>query len=325
MVSVGSVIRPAARGLGQTVEAFLRDLVEWQRPADGGERQPSSNTIRRYATNMSTRCSFRFAELVMEYLWAKPDVGISDREQLLRAKNRCRAVLLEDVERRFTRRIGSDPALHVAEGRYAGAYAVCRKETADNKYHQELLLLERYGEKEPRRPVASYVAANFVFRGEWCLIGNSLCITVMGFRGKDRTHDVVDLLIATEKIADDVVMGGFLAGVTTAAKYPVVMPIIIAKIHPIDEEILSLAHGSDAEAQARFNAALGNNENIMSAHIDLLDDIERRIFPRKIIGAGELTSIIRERKISSKMLILPDLAAFCASPRSKRPIARKGK
>lgn len=252
--TVGHLLELVAQAFGLNKATVINEIAR-NAAAPKGDSDPSRETILSYIKeprsavvqgkrisrrNKQTPIHHKFAHLVLNYLdGQRPDKGYLEASHTglkssswQEARAICARILREERERRFKHPLGSDPGSQSILERIAGVYAVCRQETHDRNYDQELLILRNAGTPSAPRCYCTYVSDQVVTRGEWMLIGSVVHCSMSGLR-QDNSHEIGGLYLA--HIADYDILTGFLAGAGTDVKIPVAMPLVAIRVtnsHP---------------------------------------------------------------------------------------------
>jgi len=292
-----------------------------------GESDPTRETILRYIkppetieqggkkvarANRATPCHHRIAHLVINYLdGRRPDdqhidvASFSSKPTWKDARSLCKKVLRTERNRRFERSLGSDPGSQNTILELVGVYAVCRRETKDERYHQELLVLQNAGNRRRPRCYCTYVSNDVVARGEWMVVGSMMCCNMTALRN-DNAHDILGLYLAQLTGPHDM-MSGIAAGVGSEAKIPVAMPVVAVKLLDADKSIQELGDlGDEAilNAYRRVKTDLASVEERL--HKILLKQMSPVMFRATVVNPE-----IRHEFEDGKLLIQQGIRRFC--------------
>jgi hypothetical protein len=264
--------------------------------------------------NRLTPIHHRFAHLVINYLDGRrpQERRFAQREEIAKisawreARALCKDVLLSERNRRFERALGSDPGTQATIGRIEGVYAVCRQESRDRRYHQELLILRNVGTRKVPRCYCTYVSENVVTRGEWMLVGNIIHCDMSGFR-EDNTHEIRGLYLS--HLSDQDLLSGFLAGTGTDVKIPVATPIVAVKVSKASSSILELGDLGDECILNAFRQVKADLEGVSGR----LHEILRQQMAPVIFHASVCNPELRMAFDGGRLLIHERLEEFAKS------------
>ena len=275
-------------------------------------RDPKGNIKRR---NRLTIVRHKFAHLALNYLdgrrakRSKIPAQPADESAWREARKICKFVLREERDKRYARTLGTDFGNDATMEELTGVFAVCRRETKDKKYHQELLILSNTGKENAPRWQCTYIAHPSVARGEWYLIGDILYCHMSGWRD-DNSHELCGLYFAYYKEHHDL-LTGFLAGAGTEDKIPVAMPIVAVRIsnpHPSIPNIGDLGDHALLQAFRNIGADLESVADVRKK----LNAILEKQFPVDVeFKARECTRELEDAFAGGQDLILEKFAKFC--------------
>jgi hypothetical protein len=311
----GWLVALVAEAFDDTPAKLVDKIARMAAPPRGGESDPTRETILSYAKeptstvvkgktvtrrNRLTPLHYKFAHLVINYLDGRrpgPEhidvpTKVTESAAWQDARKICKQVLRDERERRYERLLGSDSGTEAMISSLSGIYALCRRESSDKKYHQELLILGNSGTKKAPRCHCTLVTEKIVTRGEWMLVGNIVHCVVSGFR-EDNSHDIGGLYLAHSAGHD--LLPGFLAGAGTDAKDPVAMPLVAVKLLDANVNMVHLGDlGDEAilrafrNVQADLTTITDSLEKILEAQMKpvLFHAVDCNPELRKVFDAG---------------------------------------
>jgi hypothetical protein len=266
-VTIGDVLTLAVTAAGvDSASELLKKVAELACPPNLADSEPTRETFLGHANNPDGKLKLITACHVLNYLDSfVPSEGGPARAHMA-ARALCYQVMRSERYRRFARL-----ETHAAEaGRIeglAGQYVLIRKDTG-KEYLYEILILEDDGKKDTA-PFATLLQQEVVHRGTWGVARKTLHCHLTGFM-PDYAHDFIDLYLALEDMPSKT-YGGFLAGLTTADGFPVVMPVIIVKFAEIHPSFSRLPDLSDQTARSLLKAtdtALGGVSALVNGHFE---------------------------------------------------------
>ena len=315
-LEVGAIVGGAAKAVGLSGEAMLGRIAELAEPREGGHSDPTKETILAYGRAPRTRCNYRFASLVLEFLHAAVIDGLAvDQMALRQVRELCRSVLRDRSVRgkRFERPAVSDPSsVRLIKGTI-GAYVIIRRETGDRNLRQELLILSREG-RGHLRTYATFVSPEVVCRGVWSVVQNTLCCSMHGQR-KGHQGDIVNLHMARDLQGAShasAILGGVLTGISSLEFLPTVLPVIGIKL-PERDVSSALYHLGD-ECDAELRSAYGALDYVMTQgeFIEVILD-NALLSSKNVIVPNTITADLRRRYPRPESLVNPGILKFCES------------
>lgn len=322
-LTAGKLISLMAEAFGQKENEIAEEIARMAAAPEGDESDPTRETIMSYIKaptkrknitrrNRLTPIHQKFAHLAVNYLdGRRPDrseVGVQpvDESAWREARSLCRFVLRAERDKRFERTLGTDLGKRRIMDRLDGVFAVCRRDSGDKKYHQELLILRSRGDVKARRYDCTYVTQQSVARGEWYIIGDIVFCNMSGWR-RDNSHELGGLYLAY--LGDRDLLTGFLAGAGTEAKIPVAMPLVAVRIQSTTE-VHDLGDLGDEFILGQFQKIDANLERIQDRLAAIL---EKDIPLVKFEGARDCSRTIREVFSGATELVHPRFKEFCGS------------
>lgn len=245
--TAAGLVEDLAKVLGVEASALLQEIADYARPREGGHSDPSEQTIKGYLEKPSTKCNFRFAALLLDFLDDRQvaphllnDSGLSQVRSL------CKDVLRDDREARYGRVLLHDSAADDKRKIADGCYVLIRLETRNKIIRQELLVLSR----EARSSLATYISPEFIGRGRWGVTGSAVCCTVYGRREERRTDFVTYALDGVGRIP----LVGILSGLSSAEAKPVTLIVCAIQIpkSAVAERMHLIGDQNDASIRRRF-------------------------------------------------------------------------
>ncbi|HWX83857.1 MAG TPA: hypothetical protein VNZ48_09690 [Xanthobacteraceae bacterium] len=308
---VDEIARTAATPSGEDSDLSRETVLSYIKPPKTITFKGRKITRR----NRLTPLHYKFAHLVINYLDGRRPhekrleilKAVKESDEWKAAYSACKKVLLEERDRRFERLIGSDPGAQPIIELVTGVYAVCRRESRDKRYHQELLILRNVGTKRSPHCHCTYVLENLVVRGEWMIIGNVVHCSMGGLR-QDNSHDICGLYLSHH--LDHEMLSGFLAGAGTEIKIPVAMPLVAMKINNADPSVVELGDMGDEAILRAFHEVKADITNIQ----DTLHQILSEQMTPVVFQGTECNPEIRKAFDDGKQLVHEGLRAFCKRP-----------
>jgi hypothetical protein len=310
IITVGRLADVAAKSISiRSRRDFLKEIETFAKDYPG----LTSEAIRGYNDKPGTLCNWRFVELVLAFLHSA-EVEVQDKNALAETQRLCHGVLSEPHVRqqRYERPAASDPASLSHLRDIVGAYALIRRDSGSSEPHlrQELLILGHEG-KGNAKTYATYISPDAVCRGSWCIVQNSVCIMMHGYRAGFRT-DTINLHLA-RNLDHRPVMSGILAGIASLETFPVILPVVLVKIPSryIDDHLYMIGDHDDA----RIRSAFAKINYRMESGSPIYDIINSHSFdqPGGFIVRHEITAKVGEKYSKPASLLLPDLLSFCKS------------
>ena len=342
--SVGEILDLLSTIYGRAAAALIDDIGLMASPP-GGDSDPTRETLQSYLRpagpqkvgnrivnrrNRETPLHHRFAHLVVNYLDGRRPKGqlepliqtLTTNPMWIKARGRCLTVLKDERDRRFEHTLGRDPGTQGAISALVGAYAVSRRETNDEQYHQELLVLSNHGSTAVPRCHCTYVTSRLVMRGEWMLVGDMLHCSMSGLH-ENNSHELCGLYLAypAGPAAEPDLLVGLLAGTGTQGKVPVSMPLVAAKIPQAASDIHQLGHLGDTAILSAFREFELDLSDIQVDLVGILEDRMEAI----AFGPQDYTPALRGRFPNGNGLVDPQLVQFCADFRAWPPEAQAEK
>lgn len=325
VLSAGELIALGSRAFGEDDKKVVDQIARMAALSKGGDSDPTRETILSYIKapaakpgqepkrrNRDTPVHYKLAHLVLNYLDGRraPDhidpIVVKDPTSLRDARDYCKTILSQERERRFERPLGSDWGMQAIIASLCGVYALCRKESSDGKYHQELLILQNSNTRENPRCHCTLVSASVVVRGEWMLVGNLVHCSMSGYR-RDNTHEVCGLYLS--HVSGNDLLSGFLAGTGTDVRRPVAMPVVAIRISEVSESILNLGDLGDQAILSKFTEL----DVRLDPFAEQLDDIFAKDMTPVIFHASTCNSEVRKVFDGGKMLVGDNFRKFCQS------------
>jgi hypothetical protein len=317
--TVQRVLQPALSALGiKRRRQFLDRLVEFVRPDVGGDSDPNSGTIRSYANPAQTRCNYKFAGMVLDFLHVHR-ADVKDERQLALARRRCRAVLAEHDDQRFENPARSNAASLRRIDEIAGVYVLYRRATTDQVVRQELLVLSHSG-RGGNKSYVTYISPEVICRGTWSVLQQSVCCMTHGFRGNYRRRDVATLHLLSEPPStsnNPTFLSGFVAGVTSGGLRPATVAVVGIKVPPkeVSKDLLQIGNLADAEIRAAW-ALVADRK---SSHVERIGAILDGAMQQKAgvirMEDSHITGEIVKACSTPPPLISAEVAAFCRTYR----------
>lgn len=325
-IPVGRLIYLVADAFGLSSKTVVDDIARMAATPLGGDSDPTRETILSYIKeprtvvvgeksvkrrNRLTPIHHKFAHLVINYLDGRrpgrTSIGVAQKtlesSSWREARAVCKRVLRDERGRRFESSLGSDPGTESKIAQIAGVYGVCRRETRDKKYHQEILILRNVGTRKTPRCHCTYVSETVVTRGEWILVGNVIFCNMSGLRA-DNTHDIAGMYLAY--LADDL-LSGFLAGPGTDVKIPVAMPVVAVRMAGVNRSIQELGDLGD---EAIFSAFRQLKSDLGPISDSLHEILSRQMAP-VVFHASDCNPELRHAFDGGRLLIHEQLREFC--------------
>jgi hypothetical protein len=240
--TVGEIVSAAATLLGESRRGFLENVADFVEPQVGGDSDPSRETLFGYEHSPRTRCSYRFAGMVLDVLHKRRQ-EISDKTGLHRLRRTCLRIMREDRKARYEHPARTNAASRRRLQNINGVYLLFRRSRTDGTLRRELLILDQQGRGDANA-FATYITPELVCRGTWCVIQQNVCCMTHGFRGDYARRDVVYFHFLYEERE---VMSGFSAGLTSLGLRPAALPTVAVKTGDKPEEFQEWADASDAE------------------------------------------------------------------------------
>jgi hypothetical protein len=321
-LSAGKVISLIAEAFGQKEADIVKDIARMAATPDGRESDPTRETILSYIKeptkrkkvtrrNRLTPTHHKFAHLAVNYLdGRRPDPSKVSREGVdesawREARKLCKFVLREERDKRYERVLGTDFGKRAAMDRLDGVFAVCRRDTADRKYHQELLILQNSGKEKAPRYFCTYITAQSVARGEWYIIGSIIFCNMSGWR-EDNSHELGALYFGYDDRDRDL-LTGFLAGAGTEEKIPVAMPMVAVRVPEATRSIREIGDLGDEAILREFRKIKVDMAPIQDRLGGIL---ERQIVP-VIFGARDYSKELRNAFDNGQALVHERFREFC--------------
>jgi hypothetical protein len=328
--TVGHLLGLVAEAFDSDQDAVADAIARIASGPKGEDSDPTRETILSYAKdpkvvmvkdkevrrrNKLTPIHHKFAHLVMNFLdgrrsrrWQAASLKEPIKLKSWRnARAICKTVLKKERNRRYEGMLGSDPGSQATLGQIVGVYALCRQETSDQRYRQELMMLQNVGTTKIPRLHCTYVSEKVVTRGEAMLIGNVVYCSMSGTRA-DNTNEIGGMYLSHS--ANDELLSGFLAGAGTASKIPVVMPIVAVKIAGINRRIFEISDLGDEIILRSFRGVDAD----LSAVSGKLHDILSSQMKAVVFQAYECNAQLKNAFDNGTALIHSRLRAFCQSP-----------
>ena len=272
-IEVGAIIEGAARAVGKASArgGFVDDLIKFGTPTSGGECRPRPQTIRDYLRHGSKSCTHMFASLVHDYLDSAMDAQkISDASAYADAASNCREVLRHHREDRYVRPPHSDPkeSDNHSLARFLGIYAIHRRDSGHrNALHPELLILTHDGRGDTGL-FATFVSAQVICRGFWCLAQGSINVVLHGEDAARRAQYVTMMLLQNSAFPETNVLNGIFCGTATHGTFPARGQLIAVQIprDQVSKRALYMGDENDRFLRSRFAAATSSeptNEAIL--------------------------------------------------------------
>lgn len=321
--TVGRLIDLVAAAFRISPEEVVKEIAQMAAPGVG-DSDPARETILGYVKdpvvrkgasqrfNRDTAIHLKFAHLVINYLdgrradGQRVSVAVQREESLpwRGARSLCKDVLTRERSRRYERLLGSDPGKQGDIRRAVGAYAICREESSDGRWRQELLILTHEGARSASGCYCTLVTSEVVCRGEWMVVGNMIFCSMSGFR-EDNSHEVCTVFLT--HISGDV-LPGFLAGGGTDVKVPVTMPVVAVKVDA-SESVMALGDLGDEAILMNFRAVKADLRDVQDPLRDLLSKEMRPV----TIRAMELNKALRGAFEGGAALVVSTFREFCLS------------
>jgi hypothetical protein len=325
----GKLIALVAAAFEESEDDTVDNIARMAALPKGGDSDPTRETILSYIKppkpkpsrgkgaarrNRDTPVHHKFAHLVINYLDGRraddPSFAVSAKitnsTSWQEARRICKQVLRAERERRFERPLGSDLRMQASIASLAGVYAVCRRESSDARYHQELLILRNSGSRENPRCHCTLVSEKVVTRGEWMLMGNMVYCALSGFL-RDNTHEIGGLYLA--HVAGHELLSGFLAGAGTDVRFPVAMPLVAVKVTNANESILELGDLGDEAILRAFRNVQADLRDIEGKLHEILSTEMMPV----TFHASTCNSELRKAFEDGRLLIHPRFRDFCKS------------
>jgi hypothetical protein len=328
--STGHLVDLLADAFQKEATTIVDEIAKMAAPPNGEDSDPTRETILGYIKppkptvvkgkrvkrrNRETPVHYKFAHLALNYLDGRRANGrhedvpheTSSRWAWRDARDICKAILHKERDRRFERSLGSDAGSQRAASHVAGVYAVCRRESSDTRYHQELLILRNSGSKGLPRCHCTYVAEKVVTRGEWALVGNVIYCGMSGLRD-DNTHEIGGLYL--HHLTEHDILSGFLAGAGTDVKLPVAMPLVAVRLTDVGKHMLDLGDLGDEAILRAFRNVKADLESVRQRlHEILSKQMEPVTFQANICNP-----VIRDMFDGGRQLIHSRFRDFCRVP-----------
>lgn len=301
----------AGEALGWEPKRLLREVARFVKPSGSGDSDPRGETIRGYERAPDTRCSHKFAAMMLDYLDCAPG-PIASQAQLAAARLACQTVLAENQTVRYHQPPRTNPASVQRIDECAGCYLLVRPATTGEALRVELLLLGTDGRRDPNTS-ASYLSQELACRGRWSLVRDTVSCMMNGYRGHYARPDIANLHLVYEQpptSGEPALLRGFGVGLTRQSAHPALVPVIAIQMleHKTlrDLPLGQIGNGGD-EAPRRFLAEIAacRIDNLEKLRAILDDSIEQRhgmVSPRigdlrgRIEqGVGKLSSFVPQR------------------------------
>lgn len=263
--TVGEVLKAGAAALGVGKREFLEELVRFVLPHVGGDSDPGRETLLSYEKASRTRCGYKFAGMVLDFLHSEQK-RIRNTQELHLARDACLADLTENRKARYSVPLRTNAASLRRLEIIKGVYIIIRRSPSDETMRCELLILDQQGRKDTQA-FATCVYPELVSRGTWCVIQQNVCCTIHGYRGDYARRDIVNLHFLYEDPDEGsrTMMSGFMYGITSRGLRPVVLPAIAIKASrkfSLDD-FRTVADGSDAELRACWSMATREKPRVL--------------------------------------------------------------
>jgi hypothetical protein len=328
--SVGYLLGLVAQAFDSGEDDVVDAIARMASGPRGEDSDPTRETILSYAKeprtvlfkgksvgrrNKLTPIHHKFAHLVLNYLdgrrpgrrLAEPPESVTRAKSWRDARAICKSVLRKERNRRYEGMPGSDPGSQAILSQIVGAYALCRQETSDQKYRQELVILQNVATTKAPRCHCTYVSENVVTRGEWMLVGNVVYCSMSGTR-LDNTYEIGGMYLS--HLASDELLSGFLAGAGTDSKIPVVMPVVAVKIPGADRGILDIGDLGDEAILRRFRDVKADLTVVSAKLHEILSSQMKAV----VFQATECNPKLKNAFDGGSLLIHQRLRQFCQSP-----------
>jgi hypothetical protein len=314
--SLEDVVVPAAEALGRDVRRLLREIAAFVEPSGSGESDPRWGTISSYWRDLSPKCGYKFAGMVLDFLHENRS-EVKNPEKLTFARNICSGILGAYQKNRYEHPARTNPASVNRIKEIAGAYLLIRRATSDKTLRKELLILVHEAGKEYNTH-ATYITPNIVCRGSWCVILNTASCMTNGFRGNYKRPDVVNLHLLYEEVQDQgIFLSGFLAGIKSNTAEPAVVPVVAIRISPFNSSekqgIWQIGNVGDAEIRRRWGSVTHDASDQIEKIGRVLDKSITTKEVTLIRHAGDLSSDIREAVGRIDTIIPEKITEFCKS------------
>lgn len=326
--SVGELIGLMSLAYGVPQETVIEEIIRMALPL-GGETDPTRETMRSYLkaptrmpvsrANRDTPLHQKFAHLAINYLDGRRPDGVVVQSPLTLtnppaakkdspwgvARDLCKIVLKNEHDRRYERFLGGDQADHARVPALVGAYAVTRRESSDDRYRQELLILSDRRKKTVPRCHCTYVSHSVVMRGEWMVIGDMIYCHMSGLRDNN-TQDICNIYLSYSEMPE--ILLGLLAGPGTPSRYPVAMPAVVMRIAGAGPDIHELGDLGDT---AILNAMRENWPDLSALENELDDVLDLRMKRVSFGPNDDSVRDLRARFPQGQGLVGQQLVQFC--------------
>ena len=317
--TIGELVRLTAESLGQTEPHLLRQVANFVKPSGAGDSDPKRETILSYGRTPQTRCGYKFAGMVLDFLFShRRDVKNADA--MARARSICMLILGANQQKRYHHPPRTNPASVHRIAKIAGVYLLIRRATSDQSLRQELLIMASQGDEHDRNMYATYINHELVCRGMWCVVRDTASSIMHGYRGNYGRPDIISFNLLYEEPEGDnhlVFLSGFASGITSSTAEPAVVPVVAISIleNPVwkDADVLRIGDAGDAEIRSLWRSVANQKSSVIEKIGDILDSTMKPNNGALIRHPNEVSSEIR-RAIGRMEEIIPnEIVAFCRS------------
>lgn len=316
-LTVGKLVVDASSAFGIREKEFLRELALFVTPDAGGDSDPNKATILGYAEAANTRCNYRFAAMVLDFLYStKARAKTKEQyERLVASRDECRALLAAHEEARYESPPRTNPVSMGRISQIGGTYVLIRRATSDGSLRQELLILAHSGKGESKT-YATYVNPELVCRGTWSIIQQTAHCAMHGFRGNYRRRDILNLHLLYEEPDDElrpVLMSGFASGVTSRGIRPAATPVVAIKIPEkrVSRDLAKIGQVGDSELREAW-ARVADNKSV---HVETIGKIMDSAMPQKdgviVMMDSDLTAKVLTKCLDSNPIVSDAILVFC--------------
>lgn len=314
--TVGEVCKSAATAMRLDVHEFLEHVVRFVTPDASGDSDPSRETILGYERVPRTRCGYKFAGMILDYLHSRR-IEVTNPQEFSRAVRLCRATLHETRKLRFLHPARTNTASMRRLARIGGAYVLTRRRASgDHAARPELLVLSHDGRGDTQT-FATYVTPDIVCRGTWCVIQQNVCCAMNGIRGAYVRRDVVNLQLLYEEpgIESPVLLSGFITGITSNGLRPVVLPVFAVRVADQDasSELMHVGDACDAELRSRWSSVARHKHPRIQLLNGIFDEAMVADNSAVIMNVGNISSKVLQKYGSVDRLLDKRIIDFCKS------------
>jgi hypothetical protein len=314
--TTGELVKLGAEALGRDQIQFLKEVSNFVKPSGSGDSDPNRETLLSYSRTPTTRCGYKFAGMVLDFLYANRR-EVKNEKMLDKAVLICRTVLRQNQQKRYQHPPRTNPAsVHRIE-KIAGVYLLIRRATSDQTLRQELLILANEGLGD-RNLYATYVNPGLVCRGMWCVVRDTASSIMSGYRGNYGRPDAINFHLLYEEPESEhqsVFLSGFASGITSQTAEPAVVPVIAISIldNKISKkkDILQIGNGGDAEVRNSWRLVAEHKSETIEQIGDILDHAVDPKNGALIRHAGDISGKIRQIVGRIETLVPDKICTFC--------------